>query len=577
MGLLTGLTNSDFMPHGQCFLWEPTLLGLHLTSDVLIALAYYSIPLALFTFVKRRKDLEYKWVFSLFGAFILACGTTHLLATWVIWNPDYLMQGGVKFFTMLVSVTTATLLWKIMPQALLLPTPGELRVANNRLGTEIKERARAENELKESHSNLESLVAERTKELNEANRLLEKELADRIQSENISSRLGRVLDQSFNEIYVFEAETLHFTQVNFGARENLGYSMEELLEITPYDINPRLTRERFVNLLEPLRCGEKSQLSFETVHQRKDGTTYPVDVRLQFSASETPPVFFAVIQDITARKEAELETKSQQQQLIQADKMKSLGIMVSGVAHEINNPNNFIMVNTDTIKEVFQSITPALDSYYKKEDDKVLGSISYAEIREMLPKLLSDIRGGSLRIKNIVEGLKKFSRQDTSRTMSKVDTNDVIKSTIAITQNLINESTDNFSTQLDKNLPEVKGHAMRLEQVLVNLITNSCQALPDKESKIELSTCYDTDNFRVVIVVQDEGTGISKRHLEKICDPFFTTKRDTGGTGLGLSVSYKIVQEHGGTLIFESEPGKGTTATLSLPLPMDQEKQSETI
>ncbi len=128
-------------------------------------------------------------------------------------------------------------------------------------------------------------------------------ITDRKQAEALNTRLGRVLDASTNELYVFNANDLHFEQVSAGAQGNLGYSMEELRSLTPLDLKPEFSRHQFDALLEPLRRGETENLEFETVHRRRDGSTYPVEVRLQLSRNENPPVFVAVIQDISQRKE----------------------------------------------------------------------------------------------------------------------------------------------------------------------------------------------------------------------------------------------------------------------------------
>ena len=127
---LTGLIDStDFMPHGACFLWLPSVLRLHVISDTIIALAYYSIPFALWYFVNRRADLAYRWVFVLFGVFIILCGTTHLLSIWTIWHPDYWLEGLIKSATALVSIITALLIWPLIPKLLLLPSPAVLQAS----------------------------------------------------------------------------------------------------------------------------------------------------------------------------------------------------------------------------------------------------------------------------------------------------------------------------------------------------------------------------------------------------------------------------------------------------------------
>src|SRR6266404_8203183 len=119
-----------FMPHGHCYLWNPGVLWLHITSDALITLAYFSIPFTLVYFVRKRKDLEFNWIFICFAVFIIACGTTHLMEIWVIWHPTYWLSGSIKALTALASVPTAVLLVKLIPDALRLPSPSALQKVN---------------------------------------------------------------------------------------------------------------------------------------------------------------------------------------------------------------------------------------------------------------------------------------------------------------------------------------------------------------------------------------------------------------------------------------------------------------
>src|SRR5579859_970501 len=147
--LFTKLFSADgFMPHGHCYLWRPGVLWLHIVSDALITLAYFSIPFTLVYFVRRRKDLEFDWMFLCFAVFIVACGTTHLMEIWVIWHPTYWLSGVVKAVTALASVPTAILLVKLIPDALRLPSPSALRKANDQLEREISERKRAEESIR---------------------------------------------------------------------------------------------------------------------------------------------------------------------------------------------------------------------------------------------------------------------------------------------------------------------------------------------------------------------------------------------------------------------------------------------
>ena len=268
--------------------------------------------------------------------------------------------------------------------------------------------------------------------------------------------------------------------------------------------------------------------------------------------------------EIVERERAEELANEQQKKLFQAEKMSSVGILVSGVAHEINNPNNFILLNSDNLSDVWKDLIPFLDKYSEDHGDFMLAGLMYSEIRDEVSMIINGIKEGSERIKKIVQTLKDFARKDPGNLDQIVDIPDVIDDSVTILTSLIKKSTDRFSTKFSENLPKIKGNFQQIEQVIINLISNACHALENRNKEINISTVFDHNS--VLITVQDEGTGISPEDLKYIMDPFFTTKRDSGGTGLGLSISYNIVKAHGGELIINSEVGKGTTATIKLPV-----------
>jgi PAS domain S-box-containing protein len=272
------------------------------------------------------------------------------------------------------------------------------------------------------------------------------------------------------------------------------------------------------------------------------------------------------VEDITAQKKAEERAKQQEQQLIQADKLIALGTLVSGVAHEINNPNNFIMMNTPLLLELWQEICPILERYYNTSGDFSIKGFNYAELKNDVPDLFKGILSGAKRIKNIVRDLKGFARRETDDINQDVDINEVVKTAVNLTSTMIKKSTRHFSLHYGKDIPGFKGNFQRLEQVLVNLIQNSCEALPDKEKGIVISTGFNKQTGMITVKVKDEGMGIEPRHVKYIMDPFFTTRRESGGTGLGLSISAAIISHHNGSLSFASQPGKGTTATITIPV-----------
>jgi PAS domain-containing protein len=143
--LIEKLFSSDtFIPHGHCYLWQPELVWLHLLSDSLIALAYYSIPLTLIYFVKKRQDLPFDWIFLLFSAFIVSCGTTHLMEIWTLWHPTYWLSGVIKAITAFISIYTAITLVELMPLALSLPSPAQMTIINQNLEQQIRDRQETE-------------------------------------------------------------------------------------------------------------------------------------------------------------------------------------------------------------------------------------------------------------------------------------------------------------------------------------------------------------------------------------------------------------------------------------------------
>src|SRR5882724_4638644 len=177
------LAGGPFIPHGHCYLWLPELVWLHLVTDALIALAYYVMPLILISFVRRRSDLPFNWMFLMFGAFIIACGTTHVMNVWNVWYPTYWLSGGIKAGTAAVSLATASLLVPLVPKALALPSPAQLEALNGQLREQIREREHAEVALRQANDELEKRVQERTTALREANEVLRTEVIERKRAE----------------------------------------------------------------------------------------------------------------------------------------------------------------------------------------------------------------------------------------------------------------------------------------------------------------------------------------------------------------------------------------------------------
>jgi signal transduction histidine kinase len=271
-----------------------------------------------------------------------------------------------------------------------------------------------------------------------------------------------------------------------------------------------------------------------------------------------------VTQDITERKRMEERQRDHEQQLFQAAKLASLGTLVSGIAHEINNPNNFILLNSQNLKELWQDIRPVLEQKAGEADSFDLHGLPFPTARAMVEDLMTGIEEGSKRIARLVLNLRDFARGDDGQLNDEVDVNAVIDSAVMITGNLIRKSSNAFSVVRAAGLTSVRGSAQQLEQVIINLLTNACQSLPSPDRRVSVETKTDEEDHWVVIEVTDEGMGIPEQNLPRVTDPFFTTKRAQGGSGLGLAVSSRIVSNHGGTMSFHSQVGAGTRVTVRI-------------
>jgi signal transduction histidine kinase len=274
--------------------------------------------------------------------------------------------------------------------------------------------------------------------------------------------------------------------------------------------------------------------------------------------------------EIQQRERAENEMRQKQEQLIQAGKLASLGVLVAGVAHEINNPNQAVMMGAQLLRKTWPDMQIILDSYYKREGDFLIGGVNYSELKELIGEHYSGIVESSRRIDSIVQGLKDFARQDKADMTQIVNLNVVVKSSLILLDSMLKKTTDRLAVELSPRIPAIHGNAQRLEQIVVNLVQNACQALTERSQEISISTDYDEERQRVVLEVHDQGEGILPENLAKICDPFFTTKREEGGTGLGLSVTSTIIKDHHGELEFHSDRGTGTTVRVFFPVDVER-------
>jgi PAS domain S-box-containing protein len=275
------------------------------------------------------------------------------------------------------------------------------------------------------------------------------------------------------------------------------------------------------------------------------------------------------IGDITARKRLEQQTRQQELQLIQANKMTALGTLISGVAHEVNNPNQLVLTNVHLLEEAWAGAVEILDAHQQAHGEFTLVSLPYTEMREAIPTLMQDVHEGALHIERIINDFKDFARPSAQDPQATFELNDSVQRGLRLLAHLIHKKTGQFHVDLAPELPPVRGDPQHIEQVVVNLVTNALEALSDPNRGVTISTRFDPAAHSVLLVVEDEGSGIPPEHLARLCDPFFTTKQASGGTGLGLAISSTLVRAHGGRLAFASEPGRGTRAVVTLPSPAE--------
>ena len=247
-------------------------------------------------------------------------------------------------------------------------------------------------------------------------------------------------------------------------------------------------------------------------------------------------------------------------------RLASLGQLAAGVAHEINNPNALTLHNVPMLQEAWEDMRRILDEVQAEKGDFTLGRLPYSRLRDQIPRMYEQILEGSRRIRGIVEDLKDFVRQGDLSVLEPVDLNAVVQFAVRLAANTIKVSTDHFAVNYTEALPPFMGAPQRIEQVVVNLIMNACQSLPDRSRAVRVETSYDSSQHRSMVRVTDEGSGIEEENLSHILEPYFTTKRQQGGTGRGLSIAARIVREHQGELTFDSTPGQGTVVTIAFPV-----------
>jgi signal transduction histidine kinase len=277
-----------------------------------------------------------------------------------------------------------------------------------------------------------------------------------------------------------------------------------------------------------------------------------------------------VVQKALVRKSEDLQAanavlKQKQTQLVQSEKQAALGQLVAGIAHEINNPIQFIHGNMGVLAEAFGDMLPVLDAREQASPGFRIARLEYSFFRKHFPVLLEDMRNGAARIGGIVRDLRTFARRDEGRLDEDVDLNEAVRASLRLLRNTLKRFK--VEEDLDPTLPHLKGNLIQLEEIVVNTVLNAAQALGEKaDGAIRLRTRAEDRGRRIRLSIQDNGPGIAPEVRGRIFDPFFTTKHRSGGTGLGLSITYGVVQKHHGEILVDTEVGAGTTFHYLLPV-----------
>ena len=273
-------------------------------------------------------------------------------------------------------------------------------------------------------------------------------------------------------------------------------------------------------------------------------------------------------EEILQRKEAQKEARLRQEQLVKAHKLVALGTLVSGVAHEINNPNNYISLNASLIDDIWKELRPVLDKIDEGEEDPlVIAGMDYAELCREMPLLCAGISEGSAKIAKIVKNLRNYVRpRESDKSKLVCDPQQAIKDGIDLLAARLRRHTREFQTKVEEELPKIRGISNRdLQEVIINLLQNAYESGGERKAQVTFSARYEREESRIVILVSDDGEGIAEQDLPRVLDPFFSTKRDKGHTGLGLSLCHSIVQSIDGSITIESKEGEGCSVTLKIP------------
>ncbi len=373
-----------------------------------------------------------------------------------------------------------------------------------------------------------------------------------------SERKFRILAESTDaQISVMKGD--RYVYGNQALLDYFGVDLDDLLVTNVDDLTMGMIAPEEMMRIAPLyeAAMARGETHVRIQFQDRDGRWF------QTHATQTEldgeEAFIAVIFDVTELKRAQTE-------MYRADKMAALGQIIAGVAHEINNPNNFIYFNLPILRRYVEAIRPLLEDRLEREPELQILDMPYEAFLEDVFKLLENMEHGSARITSIVRDLKNYVRDDEDQARRPEPLGPTVERVMTLVGKQVRKMVKRFDVDVADELPDVEMNAGKIEQVLINLVINAGQAADKEDSWVRLAARPAEDRAGwVELVVEDNGAGIPEGIRDRIFEPFYTSKGRDQGTGLGLSISHRIVEEHGGTLTVESAVGEGTRFVLRLP------------
>ena len=525
---------ANFIPHGVCLAWRPDLVAMHLGSDILIFLSYSSIPFAIYYFVKKRTDLQYKIVFLLFAIFILACGFTHMMGAITLWYPVYGLHGIVKVFTALISIATAILVWPILPKALALPSPGKLQTANDRLITEIEQRKSVEEDLRAVQRELEDRVKQRTIELERTNEQLNAILDNTVEGVVVIDEQGSIRHWSKSAAKMFGVER----------DKAIGSNVSEMMVGTDDDRDGAFLK-KYIGSDEQRDIGRTG----ETVGRHIDGKEFPMEISVGEVHSSAGREYVGVVRDITQRKQTEAKLGKALHEAEAANQAKSQ--FLSNMSHELRTPLNAIL----GYAQLMQYGTKDKLSEWQLERVN-----SIANSGQILLELIQQILD-----------LSRIESQQMSLKKNYLNGARMIEECVDVLRPLAQVRNIEVNIRMSDETPLLHVDELRAKQVLINLLNNAIKYNRDNgHVDVQVDAI---SNGRCRITIRDSGMGIDESRHAEVFEPFNRLGAEESsieGTGIGLALSQRIVHAMGGDIGFVSKKDLGSSFWILLDAKVDE-------